>query len=101
MGQQDSGFSAGTVLLSFFIGGIIGAGVALLTAPKTGEETRRMIRDFADEAKDKAEEYIGQVKDKAGTFVDKGKGFIDREKNIISKAVEAGKDAYEKEKQQV
>lgn len=101
MGQQDSGFSAGTVLLSFFIGGIIGAGVALLTAPKTGEETRRIIKDFADEAKDKAEEYIGQVKDKAGSFVDKGKDFIDREKNIISKAVEAGKDAYEKEKQQV
>ncbi len=99
MGQQDSGFSAGTVLLSFFLGGIIGAGVALLTAPKTGQETRKMIKDFAEDAKDKAEEYIGQVKDKAGSYVDKGKDLIDREKNIISKAVEAGKDAYEKERQ--
>ncbi|HOW54160.1 MAG TPA: YtxH domain-containing protein [Syntrophorhabdaceae bacterium] len=99
MGQQDSGFSAGTVLLSFFIGGIIGAGVALLTAPKTGQETRKIIRDFAEDAKDKAEEYIGQVKETAGSYVDKGKDLIDREKNIISKAVEAGKDAYEKERQ--
>lgn len=99
MGQQDSGFSAGTVLLSFFIGGIIGAGVALLTAPKTGQETRKIIRDFAEDAKDKAEEYIGQVKDAASSYVDKGKDLIDREKNIISKAVEAGKDAYEKERQ--
>ncbi len=99
MGQQDSGFSAGTVLLSFFIGGIIGAGVALLTAPKTGQETRKIIRDFAEDAKDKAEEYIGQVKEAAGSYVDKGKDLIDREKNIISKAVEAGKDAYEKERQ--
>jgi len=99
MGQQDSGFSAGTVLLSFFIGGIIGAGVALLTAPKTGEETRKLIRDFADEARDKAEDYIGQAKEKANSYVEKGKELIDKEKNIISKAVEAGKDAYEKEKQ--
>lgn len=99
MGQQDSGFSAGTVLLSFFIGGIIGAGVALLTAPKTGEETRKIIRDFAEDAKDKAEEYVGHVKEKATGFVDKGKDLIDREKSIITKAVEAGKEAYEREKQ--
>lgn len=99
MGQQDNGFSAGTVLLSFFIGGIIGAGVALLTAPKTGEETRKIIRDFAEDAKDKAEEYVGHVKEKASGFVDKGKELIDKEKNIITKAVEAGKEAYEREKQ--
>ena len=99
MGQQDNGFGAGTVLLSFFIGGIIGAGVALLTAPKTGQETRRMIRDFAEDARDKAEEYVGQVKDKAADYVDKGKEFLDKEKNIISKAVEAGKEAYERERQ--
>ncbi|OPX98792.1 MAG: YtxH-like protein [Syntrophorhabdus sp. PtaB.Bin047] len=99
MGQQDSGFSAGTVLLSFFLGGIIGAGVALLTAPKTGEETRKMIREFAEDAKDKAEEYVGQVKEKASTLVDKGKDLLDKEKNIITKAVEAGKEAYEREKQ--
>jgi len=94
MGQQDSGFSAGTVLLSFFIGGILGAGVALLTAPKTGEETRKMIKEFAEDARDRAGEYAGQVKEKASGFVDKGKDFIDKEKNIITKAVEAGKEAY-------
>lgn len=99
MGQQDSGFSAGTVLLSFFIGGIIGAGVAMLTTPKTGEETRRLIKDFAEDARDRAEEYAGHVKDKATGYVDKGRELIDKEKNIISKAVEAGKEAYEREKQ--
>jgi len=99
MGQQDNGFSSGTVLLSFFLGGIIGAGVALLTAPKTGEETRRIIRDFAEDAKDKAEEYVGHAKEKAAGFVDKGKELIDKEKNIITRAVEAGKEAYEREKQ--
>jgi gas vesicle protein len=99
MGQQDSGFSAGTVLLSFFLGGIIGAGVALLTAPKTGQETRKMIKEFAEDARDRAEEYVGQVKEKASGLVDRGRELLDKEKNIISKAVEAGKEAYEREKQ--
>jgi gas vesicle protein len=99
MGQQDSGYGAGSVLLSFFIGGIIGAGVALLTTPKTGPETRKIIRDFAEDARDKAEEYVGQVKEKAGDYVEKGKEFLDNQKNIISRAVEAGKEAYDREKQ--
>jgi gas vesicle protein len=99
MGREDSGCgSVGAVILSFFLGGIIGAGVALLVAPKTGEETRKMIKDLAEETKEKVEDYVDQVKGKATTYVEKGKGFIEKEKNIISKAVEAGKEAYEKEK---
>ncbi|HVN97639.1 MAG TPA: YtxH domain-containing protein [Syntrophorhabdaceae bacterium] len=99
MGREDSGFSAGTVLLSFFMGGIIGAGIALLVAPKTGEETRRMIKDAAEGAKERAESYYDQVKEKAVSYADKGKEFVEKEKNIITKAVEAGKEAYEKERQ--
>jgi gas vesicle protein len=99
MGREDGGFSAGTVLLSFFMGGIIGAGVALLVAPRTGEETRKMIKDMAEEAKEKAESYYEQAKEKASSYVEKGKDLIDKEKNIITKAVETGKEAYQKEKQ--
>jgi hypothetical protein len=41
---------------------------------------------------------VGQVKDKASEYVDKGREFLDKEKNIISKAVEAGKEAYDRER---
>ncbi len=98
MGREDGGFGVGSVILSFFIGGLVGAGVALLVAPKTGEETRKLIKDFAEDTKGKVEGYIHDVKGKATTYVEKGKEFIEKEKNIISKAVEAGKEAYEKEK---
>ena len=97
--QRESGFGTGAVILSFFIGGIIGAGIALLTAPKSGAETRKIIKDFAGEAKDKAGEYIDQAKGKATSYIEKGKQFVDREKNIITKAVEAGKEAYDRERQ--
>ena len=97
MGEQDCGCSAGKVVCSFFIGGLIGAGVALLTAPKTGEETRRMIKELAEDVKEKAEDYIGQAKDMATTYMEKGKDFIEKEKTVISKTVEAGKEAYKKD----
>ena len=98
MGREESGFGISAVILSFFIGGIVGAGIALLVAPKTGEETRKMIKDFAEDKKEKVEGLIHDVKGKASTYVEKGKEFIEKEKDIINKAVEAGKEAYEKEK---
>jgi len=38
------------------------------------------------------------VKDKTSGYVDKGKEFIENQKDIISKAVEAGKEAYDRER---
>ena len=99
MNQQDSGFGTGSILLSFLVGGLIGAGAVMLTARKTGKETRKMIKDLAEEAKEKAEDYIDQVKNIATSYFEKGKDFVEKESNIITKVVEAGKEAYEKEKQ--
>ena len=96
MSEQDYGCSAGKVICSFFVGGLIGAGVALLMAPKTGEETRRMIKELAGEVKDKAEDYIDRAKGTATAYVEKGKDFIEKE-NLITKSVKAGKEAYKKE----
>lgn len=39
-------------LLAFIGGAIAGAAVALLTAPKSGAETREMIREYVDDLKD-------------------------------------------------
>jgi gas vesicle protein len=99
MNQQDSGFGTGSIFLSFLVGGLIGAGAVMLTTRKTGEETREMIKGLAEEAKEKAEDYIDQVKNMATSYFEKGKDLVEKESNIITKVVEAGKEAYEKEKQ--
>lgn len=41
------GFNAGHILLALFGGAIAGAGVAYLTAPYSGEETRTRMRGMA------------------------------------------------------
>jgi gas vesicle protein len=97
--MRDEGYSSGSVLLSFLLGGVVGAGLALLFAPQSGRETRQKIRDLTDEVKDKTTEYVKQAKEKAVSIVDEGKEYYDEKKSILKSAVEAGKEAYEKEKE--
>lgn len=92
---------SGSIFLSFLLGGLVGAGVALLLAPKSGKETRQQIRGLADEVKDKAENYVEQAKGRVTSAIEKGKGFVEEKKSVITTAVEAGKDAYEKEKERL
>jgi gas vesicle protein len=46
----------------FAAGAAVGAAVALLLTPKTGDEVREQIKDIAEDAKKRAQEYCEQVK---------------------------------------
>ena len=46
---RDDGGAAGTVVVAFVLGALTGAAVALLLAPATGEETRRILSEKAKE----------------------------------------------------
>lgn len=98
MSNNNDGFSASSVFLAFVLGGIVGAGAALLMAPQSGKETREKIKDIADDIKEKATGYAGQIKDKVASAVEDGKGFFEEKKSLLTAAVEAGKEAYGKEK---
>lgn len=106
--HDECGYSAGSVVLSFLLGGMVGAGMALLLAPQSGVETRRKIREFADEMKDMATEYAEQAKGTATEYygqaretvvssVDKAKQVVEEQKAAITTAIDAGKEAYAKE----
>jgi gas vesicle protein len=53
-----------TILVSFLIGGIVGAGLALLLAPQSGRKTRKQIADMAEEVMDYTSDYAKKLKDK-------------------------------------
>jgi gas vesicle protein len=70
--DKNCGKGAASIVLSFLLGGLVGAAAAFILAPKSGYETREQIKDMAQEAKEKAGEYYGQAKTKITSTVQKG-----------------------------
>jgi len=78
----------------FFLGVGIGVAIGILFAPKSGEETRGLIRAKADESKDFLKRKSEDLREQAAEAVDKGKSLLQRQKEQFSAAVDAGKQAY-------
>jgi gas vesicle protein len=99
MAEQNSG-------ISYFIVGMgVGVAVGLLMAPRSGEETRRILRTKADEGADfirtkadEGKEFVRrrgtELRESASDLIDRSKEAISRQKEQLARAVEAGKQAY-------
>lgn len=57
--------SFGSMFSGLIVGGLIGAAVALLSAPQSGVETRQMLRERSTELKDKAAEVADKTRSQA------------------------------------
>jgi gas vesicle protein len=99
--SEEKGICTGTVLVSFVAGAAIGAGMALLYAPKSGQEMRETIADFAEDAVDKIKEYTKEAQEKIKTAIEDGKETIVEKKSILASAIEAGREAMNKEKERI
>lgn len=122
MAEKDSDLVKGLV-----IGGLIGAAIGILFAPKSGKETRQDIAGKADELLVKAkEEYekaavkskeayeaaVSRLKDAEGTAREKVEEIEEKisefaqasadtfadNKNLLKKALDAGVETYREEK---
>ena len=78
----------------FFLGLGVGVAAGLLFAPKSGEDTRRMIRDRAADSGDYLKRQTSEIKSSASELIDKSKDTMAKHRESIANAVEAGKQAY-------
>ena len=112
--------SAATKLTYLLVGGGIGAVLALLFAPKSGEELREDIADatrkgiekskvaasqiqekageYYEVSREKAGELYHTAAEKAGELSEKAKSVAASTANPFTAAIDAGKDAYTAEK---
>ncbi len=71
--------------LGFLTGTLVGAAIAIILAPQSGEETREYLKDQAILVKDKASEVAAGMRDKASEIATEVKDKADRmrEKAVI------------------
>ncbi|KGX89149.1 hypothetical protein N784_02145 [Pontibacillus litoralis JSM 072002] len=74
-------------LIGSLIGGIVGASVALLFAPKSGKEMRDDLNEGATQVRDRAMEWKDMAYDKGNEFSEKAKQTTaDWSKNVSDKS---------------
>ncbi len=97
---------------AFLLGGLIGAGIALLYAPKSGRQTRRDISKAARKIKrnavelvedtiDSIEDFAVDVKDKATDIIEKGVELSDGAKKEVIRSLDYGQKILEKQKKRI
>ena len=103
--HKDNGANAGSaVVAGFVIGGLAGAGAALLFAPQSGKETREQIQqktiELRDQAAEKVEVAVSQVKDTAQKVTANLQGKTEELKQqggqLVDSAVSQVKDTAQK-----
>jgi gas vesicle protein len=88
-----SGDGSGNFVMGLLAGAVVGAGLALLFAPKKGADLRNQLSDQADALANQAQEGYRKVANSAGQWADKGKvaagDLADRGKDLYGQAREA------------
>jgi gas vesicle protein len=81
-------------LSAFLLGLGVGVGIGMLFAPKSGQETRDMLRAKAGEGSDFLKQRSSEIRQTASDWVDKSRDTLNRQKDTIADAVQAGRQAY-------
>ena len=90
--------NAGEKALFLMLGAMIGAVTALLLAPRSGAETRKIIASKARESADYVASRAKTAAEKTAEYMDRGKDLLQQQRNSVAAAVDAGKQAYREEK---
>src|ERR1017187_194186 len=80
-------------LSSFLLGLGVGVGIGMLFAPKSGQETREIIKTKAGDGTELIRQRSSGLKAPVSGWVGKGKEAVGRQKETLADAGDAGKPA--------
>jgi gas vesicle protein len=97
MAEAENG-GGGSKFAYFLTGLCFGVVIALLFAPRSGEEMRDLLGTKAGQSKDYVSTRGKEFRTQAEQLVGKAKDLVSQQKEQLSAALEAGKQAYQEEK---
>jgi gas vesicle protein len=103
--MSDDRNSSSSVILSFILGGLTGAALAILFAPRSGEETRELLGEKLKEGADRGRQWRDRTVargreaiDDASDYVEGKRESLEKRRDRLAAAVEAGRQAFRDEK---
>jgi gas vesicle protein len=94
--QNTSGL--GQTLLAFTLGALIGGGLALLTAPRSGAASREKLRGMVDDKRVKLDEMTEDAETRIKKVIQESHEILEKKVDLVKAALKAGKDAMDAEK---
>jgi gas vesicle protein len=84
--------NSGNNLISFLTGGLIGLAIGILFAPRSGEETRDIIRKKGLEIKEKATTASEEIGEKGKELLEETKTLLTEVKKHLEEVINVVKD---------
>jgi gas vesicle protein len=79
----------------WFLAGLgLGALAGVLYAPRSGSETREVLRARAEEGREYVKSRAREARDQASQWADRGRDVVNSQKEQFRAAYEAGRQAY-------
>lgn len=98
MADQHQGCSGVGVSIAFLSGAVIGAVAAILYTPKSGAETRTVLRGYVRRTEDEVLEKAKEIRADLSHTVEEAKRYLKETEATIAAALAAGKEAFKKER---
>jgi gas vesicle protein len=90
--REDGGSS---FLMGLLAGTVLGAGLGMLFAPKTGSELRHQLGESATRLRTSAGDTYGQASEKVSQMVDRGREAYDRARSNMGGTSQTGTTSTE------
>jgi gas vesicle protein len=85
--------------ISFIMGLGVGAAVAMLFAPRSGEEMREVLCEKVEDGRRYAKDRLRDLRNVANDVADRGREVINDQKDAVTAAVQVAKNTYHRESQ--
>jgi gas vesicle protein len=95
--KGENNMAADDLIKGLLIGGLVGAGLGILYAPKSGKQTREQIRNSAQEVLEKAKAQYEEAYKKVDELTRDNKEKLADKKERLKRALDAGVEAFKQE----
>jgi gas vesicle protein len=93
---ENEGGGGGSFVMGLLTGTVLGAGLGMLFAPKSGSELRGQLSEQAGNLKNTASQGVRKATQVASDLADRGRDYVDKARDAVSRGTDEAQRYVEK-----